>query len=130
MKQPLKFLLATLVAAAIVTPAHAEEREGGADQGVCGPRDLSLTCHSDFDNADHPYRLYLPSAYDGKQSVPLLVALHGTGGDQDKYFDHPTYGDGIYKREAEKRGIAILCPSEGDPLGRPPSGAVLVNFMC
>lgn len=119
MKHLLNLLLATLLAAAIATPVHAAEREGDADQDVCGPRDLALTCHSAFDNADHPYRLYLPSAYDGKQAVPLLVALHGTGGDQNKYFDHPTYGDGIYKREAEQRGIAILCPSEGDPLGRP-----------
>ncbi len=113
------FLLAALVAATIATPVHATEGAGDTVREICGPRDLALTFHSDFDNAEHPYRLYLPSAYDGKQNVPLLVALHGTGGDQDKYFDHPTYGDGIYKREAEKRGIAILCPSEGDPLGRP-----------
>jgi predicted esterase len=119
MTHPLRHFWTILVATAILAPVRAAEREVDDDADVCGPRDLALTCHSDFDDADHPYRLYLPSAYDGKQAVPLLVALHGTGGNQDKYFDHPTYGDGIYKREAEKRGIAILCPSEGDPLGRP-----------
>ncbi len=36
--------------------------------------------------------------------------MHGTGGDQNKYFDHPAYGNGIYKTEAEKRGIAVVCP--------------------
>lgn len=116
--QPL-LLLVTLLAAAITMPINAAGGTGETVQDVRGPRDMALTCHSDFDNAEHPYRLYLPSAYDGEQAVPLLVALHGTGGDQNKYFDHPTYGDGIYKHEAEKRGIAILSPSEGDPLGLP-----------
>ena len=39
--------------------------------------------------------------------LPLLVALHGTGGDQNKYFDHETYHRGIYKTEAEKRGVLV-----------------------
>jgi len=75
-----------------------------------GPRDLALTYHSDIDDTDQPYRIYLPSAYDGKSRLPLLIALHGTGGDQNKYSDHAAYGNGIYKKEAEKRGIAIVCP--------------------
>lgn len=119
MKNQPTLLLAILVAAAIAAPVRAVEGSGDAVQRVRGPRDLALTCHSDFDNAEHPYRLYLPSANDGEQAAPLLVALHGTGGDQNKYFDHPTYGDGIYKREAEKRGIAIPAPSGGDPLSLP-----------
>ena len=74
---------------------------------TAGPRDLALIYHSDIDDTDQPYRLYLPSAYDGKSRLPLLIALHGTGGDQNKYFDHAAYGNGIYKREAEKRGIVV-----------------------
>ncbi|MDA0744980.1 MAG: 5'-nucleotidase C-terminal domain-containing protein [bacterium] len=77
---------------------------------MTGPQDLALTYRSTVDGSDQPYRLYLPSAYDGKRRVPLFIAMHGTGGDQNKYFDHPDYGDGAYKREAEKRGIAIVCP--------------------
>ncbi len=119
MKLSLKFLLATLLVAAIATPVRAAESEVDPDKNVRGPRDLALTCRSDFDNTSLPYRLYLPSAYDGKQSVPLLVALHGTSGNANTYFDQSTYGNGIYQREAEQRGIAILCPSEGDPIGRP-----------
>ncbi|MBN1343999.1 MAG: 5'-nucleotidase C-terminal domain-containing protein [Phycisphaerae bacterium] len=75
-----------------------------------GPVDLALTYRSDIDGTIQPYRLYLPSAYDGTRRLPLFIAMHGTGGDQNKYFDHPTYGDGIYKRQAEKRGIAVVCP--------------------
>lgn len=77
---------------------------------IIGPRDLALTYHSEIDDTDQPYRLYLPSAYDGRRELPLFIALHGTGGDQNKYFDHPAYGKGIYKREAEKRGIVVVCP--------------------
>jgi len=84
-----------------------------------GPADLSLTFTSPFDGSEQPYRLYLPSAYDGSQPMPLLVALHGTGGDQNKYFDHETYQRGIYKSEAEKRGIVVLCPLGADAQGRP-----------
>lgn len=84
-----------------------------------GPADLSLTFTSPFDGSDQPYRLYLPSAYDGSRPLPLLVALHGTGGDHTKYFDHETYHRGIYKSEAEKRGIVVLCPNGADAQGRP-----------
>lgn len=84
-----------------------------------GPRDQELTFTSPFDGSQQPYRLYLPSAYDGKKKLPLFVALHGTGGDQNKYLDHKDYRDGIYKTEAEKRGLAILCPLGTDAQGLP-----------
>ena len=74
------------------------------------PADLALTYRSEVDGAEQPYRLYLPSAYDGTKRLPLFIALHGTGGDQNKYFDHAAYGNGIYKQEAEKRGIVVVCP--------------------
>ncbi|HBJ86245.1 MAG TPA: hypothetical protein DDZ88_20750 [Verrucomicrobiales bacterium] len=86
---------------------------------VKGPQDLALTFTSPFDGSAQPCRLYLPSAYDGKTALPLLLALHGTGGDQNKYFDHETYGGGIYKTEAEKRGIIVLCPLGTDANGLP-----------
>jgi para-nitrobenzyl esterase len=33
-----------------------------------------------------PYRLYVPSSYDPKKPSPLVVALHGYGGNQDYFF--------------------------------------------
>ncbi len=90
-----------------------------ADEPVRGPADLAREFVSPFDGSRQPYRLYLPSAYDGSQPFPLLVALHGTGGDQNKYFDHEAYHHGIYKTEAEKQGIAVLCLHGGDAEGRP-----------
>ena len=34
-----------------------------------------------------PYRLYVPQSYDPNVAAPLIVALHGYGGNQDYFFD-------------------------------------------
>jgi predicted peptidase len=36
--------------------------------------------------AEMPYRLYVPRSYDLARKTPLVVALHGYGGDQDYFF--------------------------------------------
>jgi len=36
--------------------------------------------------ADMPYRLYVPQSYDPAKKTPLVVALHGYGGNQDYFF--------------------------------------------
>lgn len=36
--------------------------------------------------ATMPYRLYVPRSYDPAKPTPLVVALHGYGGDQDYFF--------------------------------------------
>ena len=35
---------------------------------------------------DVPYRLYVPQSYDAEVGAPLVMALHGFGGDQDYFF--------------------------------------------
>ena len=95
------------------------ERFNQNKEKLRGPVDLALTFPSPFDGSQQPYRLYLPSAYDGQQALPLLVLLHGTGGDQTKYFDAETYRNGIYRTEAEQRGMVLLCPLGTDRNGLP-----------
>src|SRR5207248_11579934 len=34
-----------------------------------------------------PYRLYVPTSYNGSKAFPLIVALHGLGGTEDAFFD-------------------------------------------
>ena len=34
-----------------------------------------------------PYRLYVPRSYDPRVGAPLIVALHGYGGNQDYFFE-------------------------------------------
>lgn len=38
-------------------------------------------------NADEPYRLYVPTNWDGKSSLPLAMFLHGSGSDENSYVD-------------------------------------------
>jgi len=37
--------------------------------------------------AEMPYRLYVPGTYDPAERTPLVVALHGYGGDQNYFFN-------------------------------------------
>ena len=45
--------------------------------------------------------------------APLLVALHGMGGDENSMFD--SYANGLLKREAERVGFIVACPKGRDP---------------
>lgn len=120
-RTPLAHLIATLamVLPMAVPGTIAADETGSQESATRGPADLALSFTSPFDGSKQPYRLYLPSAYDGSKPFPLLVALHGTGGDQNKYFDHEVYHHGIYKRVAESRGIIVLCPYGNDAKDRP-----------
>ena len=55
---------------------------------------------------ESPYRLYVPKSYDGKTPLPVVVALHGAGGDHNYFFklikDLP--------QDLEKRGVIFVEP--------------------
>ena len=38
-----------------------------------------LTFHSDVDDSDQPYAIYVPRTYDPSRKYPLVVSLHGSG---------------------------------------------------
>lgn len=68
---------------------------------------------SKVDNTIQPYRVYVPSNYDGSKAFPLVVALHGMGGDENSYFE--AYNKGAFKIEAEKHGYIVACPKGRKP---------------
>ena len=35
-----------------------------------------------------PYRVYVPKTYDSAKATPLVIALHGLGGNEDAFFDN------------------------------------------
>lgn len=74
--------------------------------------DIRKAYRSPVDETLQPYRLFIPSAYDGSQPVPLLIALHGMGGDENSMFDGY---EGRLKQEAEKRGILVAAPKGRNP---------------
>jgi poly(3-hydroxybutyrate) depolymerase len=61
-----------------------------------------------------PYRVFVPSKYDGKTKLPLVVVLHGSGADSDTYFK---LRGPVLTQEAEKHGFIVVTP-----MGYRPSG--------
>lgn len=54
-----------------------------------------------------PFRLYVPSAWDGKAKLPLVVFLHGANLDDD---DSMERAGGLLPQLAEQRGVILLAP--------------------
>lgn len=75
--------------------------------------DFLKAYRSDVDRTLQPYRIFVPASYDGTKPYPLIVALHGMGGDESSYFD--LYGRGAFKVEAERRGYIVACPKGRQP---------------
>jgi len=68
---------------------------------------------SKVDNTFQPYQIFVPSGYDKSKQYPLVIALHGMGGDENSYFT--AYSQGAFKTEAEKRGYIVACPKGRKP---------------
>ncbi|MEY4939815.1 MAG: hypothetical protein RIQ93_1550 [Verrucomicrobiota bacterium] len=78
--------------------------------GAAAPgQDLRQTYRSAIDDTDQPYRIYLPSAYDGNRAWPLIIAMHGTGGNEATLFDGYE-NDGAIKKAAEANGALLVSP--------------------
>ena len=61
-----------------------------------------------------PYRIYVPSAWDGKRSLPILLFLHGAGANESTYLD---IADGLLRKLAEQHGYIVVSPLGFTPLG-------------
>lgn len=70
--------------------------------------DFRWAYRSEVDKELQPYRVFVPTKYDAAKPMPMVVALHGMGGDENSYFT--AYDNGIVKREAEARGYLVVCP--------------------
>ncbi len=65
--------------------------------------------HYSMSEADEilPYRVYVPSTWDGRTALPLVFVLHGNSRDQSFYFDRD---GGIIPKTAEKHGFMLVAP--------------------
>jgi predicted esterase len=54
-----------------------------------------------------PYRVYVPTTYNGSRAFPLIVALHGLGANEDSFMD--SY-DKTVPTLAEQRGYIVVSP--------------------
>jgi predicted esterase len=73
--------------------------------------DLHKAYLSKVDNTLQPYRVFVPANYDGSKNDPLVIALHGMGGDENSIFEaYPPNGPSVVKAQAEQRGYLVVCP--------------------
>lgn len=64
--------------------------------------------------AEMPYRIYVPSAWDGERSLPILLFLHGAGANESTYLD---MAGGLLGKLAEEHGYIVVSPLGFTPLG-------------
>ncbi len=76
--------------------------------------DLHRKYHFAAADADMPYRLYVPTSWDGKSRLPLAVILHGAGADENQYVDA---NDRKLIRLAEQYGYVLVSPLGYTPMG-------------
>jgi predicted peptidase len=79
--------------------------------------DFKKAYRSQVDDTLQPYRVFVPSGYDGSKPYPLIIALHGMGGDENSYFDfYKEDGkESGFKIEAERHGYIVACPKGREP---------------
>jgi predicted peptidase len=69
--------------------------------------DLHRKYHFPAANAEMPYRLYVPTSWDGKSQLPLVMILHGAGSDENMYVDA---NNRQLIRLAEQHGYILVSP--------------------
>jgi pimeloyl-ACP methyl ester carboxylesterase len=85
--------------------------DAGRDPFAGKQGDMRRAYRSKVDQSLQPYRVFVPSQYDGKKPAPLVVALHGMGGDENSMFD--SYRETM-KVEAQRVGFLVVCPKGRD----------------
>jgi len=85
--------------------------EAGADPFAGKHGDFRKAYLSAVDHTLQPYRILIPEAYHAGKPAPLVVALHGMGGDENSIFD--AYG-GAFKPAAEQAAFIAVCPKGRD----------------
>lgn len=61
-----------------------------------------------------PYRVYVPTTWDGHSALPIVLFLHGAGANESTYLD---LADGMLRKLAEKHGYIVVSPLGFTPLG-------------
>lgn len=98
------FDLAREIAAAETIAASSK---GGTDPFAARTGDFERHYLLEAAGEIMPYRVFVPRSYDGSKPVPLVVALHGLGGDEDGWMER-------YERQlpalSEKYGYIAVSP--------------------
>jgi poly(3-hydroxybutyrate) depolymerase len=85
----------------------------GQNPLVIARGDVAMAYRSGFDGKLVPYRIYLPANYDKSKKYPLVVLLHGAGGDETNFLEG--YGR-LWPKLAEQRGYILASVNGRGPL--------------
>jgi poly(3-hydroxybutyrate) depolymerase len=101
----LLLLLLAMLGAALARPGVAATPPTGDQQRqyVFAPTGQTL-----------PYRIYVPTHWDGKSPLPIVLFLHGAGANERTYLD---MADGQVRKLAEQHGYIVVSPLGFSPLG-------------
>jgi len=72
--------------------------------------DLKLTYTSAVDGSEQPYRVYLPETAVQAARMPVVIAMHGTGGNESTLLEDPRYEKGAIRKAADKYGFIVVSP--------------------
>ena len=67
--------------------------------------DMRLAYSASDDGELVPFRIYIPEDRDLSKTYPLVIALHGAGGDENSFMDRY---DGLFKANARERGYYVV----------------------
>jgi predicted esterase len=81
--------------------------QAGSDPFAGKHGDFRKAYRSGVDQTLQPYRLFIPDGYDAGKPTPMVVALHGMGGDENSMFDQ--YGKELTK-DAQGHGFIVVAP--------------------
>ncbi|HLF83025.1 MAG TPA: prolyl oligopeptidase family serine peptidase [Blastocatellia bacterium] len=87
--------------------------DAGNDPFAARHGEFKKAYRSKVDSTLQPYQVFVPAAYDKSKAFPLVIALHGMGGDENSYFQ--AYASGAFKLEADKHGYIVACPKGRKP---------------
>ena len=98
-----------LLVAAMAGNAHAQSAQGTRATG-----DQQRTYLFAPTGQQMPYRVYVPTSWDGKRSLPIVLFLHGAGANERTYLD---MADGLARKLAEQHGFILVSPFGFTALG-------------
>ena len=81
--------------------------DAGQDPFAGNHGDFRRAYRSGVDGTLQPYRIFIPDRSDGSPA-PLVVALHGAGGDENDFFDDLPQSP--LQLEAQRHGFFVVCP--------------------
>jgi len=93
--------------------ALMDDLEAGREPFAGQRGDFHRAYRSAVDRTLQPYRLFIPDSYDGTRPAPLILALHGAGGDENDFFD--LYPEAPLTPEAQRVGFLVACPRGRQP---------------